>query len=262
MQWAYRVHDHAPMPNVLAQALTGEIDRAVAGLEPMWDAVPAHVEDVPTAPVRPFASRRDAGHALGRALAYCTGTNAVVLGVPHGGLAVAAGVAQELHLPLDCWLVRTLRPYTDPSLVLGTIAEGPHLILDREALARTTLERNHVRALLKDTAEQLTLDARTYRRARPPISLDGKTAIIIDESVRTTTVLATAAAGALKCGATRVIVAAPVGTEAAVASLAQTFECLCLMMPNRLRRLGAWYQSYRPVSDAAVMKILATVAHA
>src|SRR5215207_3281697 len=151
MQWAYRVHEDAPMPNVLANVVTGEIDRAVAGLEPMWDAVPAHVEDVPTARVMPFTGRLDAGRALGRALAYCAsgaGDNTVVLGVPHGGVAVAAGVAQELSLPLDCWLVRTMRPFNEPALVLGTISEGPNLVLDRAGLARTSMEKNQVRALL------------------------------------------------------------------------------------------------------------------
>jgi putative phosphoribosyl transferase len=250
------------MPNVLANVVTGEIDRAVAGLEPMWDAVPAHVEDVPTARVMPFTGRLDAGRALGRALAYCAGANTVVLGVPHGGVAVAAGVAQELKLPLDCWLVRTLRPYNEPTVVLGTISEGPNLVLDRAGLARTSMEKNQVRALLHDTAEQMTLDARTYRRGRPPIAVEGKTVILVDEGIRTAAILATAAAGVLKRGASKVIVAAPVGVETAVAELSNSVECLCLMLPGRVRRLGAWYQSYRPVSDAALMKILASVAPA
>jgi putative phosphoribosyl transferase len=250
------------MPNVLANALTGEIDRAVAGLEPMWDAVPAHIEDVATARVMPFASRLDAGRALGRALAYSADDRTVVLGVPHGGVAVAAGVALELKRPLDCWLVRTLRPFNEPTLVLGTISEAPNLLVDREAIDKSSMELNQVRALLKDTADQMTLDARTYRRGRPPISLQGKTVILIDECIRTPAVLQTAAAGVRKRGARKVIVAAPVGAEPSVATLSQSLECLCLMMPGRVRRLGAWFQSYRPISDAALMKILASVAPA
>jgi putative phosphoribosyl transferase len=260
MQWAYRVHGNAAMPNVLAQVLTGEIDRAVAGLEPMWDAVPAHIEEVPTARVMPFASRVDAGRALGRALAYYAGPNSVVLGVPHGGVVVAAGVAQQLRLPLDCWLVRALRPVTEPTLVLGIVSEGPNLMLEREALERTAMERNQLRALLKDTADQMAVDARAYRRGRPPLHLEGKTVIIVDEGIRNPAVLATAADGVRRRGASKLIVAAPVGVETAVATLANSVECLCLMLPVRVRRLGAWYQSYRPVSDGALIKILASIA--
>ena len=122
------------------------------------------------------------------------------------------------------------------------------------------MEKNQVRALLRDTAEQMTLDARTYRRGRRLISLEGKTVIIVDEGIRTAAILATAAAGVRKRGASKVIVAAPVGAETAVAELSNSVECLCLMLPGRVRRLGAWYQSYRPISDGALMKILASVA--
>src|SRR5688500_10361157 len=88
---AHSLHSERPMPNELAKVMTGEIDRAVAGLEPMWDAVPEHIEDAPTARVMPFANRLAAGSLLGQALSHHARCNGVVLGIAHGGVAVAHG---------------------------------------------------------------------------------------------------------------------------------------------------------------------------
>ena len=122
------------MPNVLAKVITGEIDRAVALLDPMCDAVPKYIDDAPTARMLPFANRFAAGRLLGRALGHHAQTDAVVLGIARGGLAVAAGVAQELALELDVWIARKLHPLTAPKLVLGAISEGAGVVIDRVAI--------------------------------------------------------------------------------------------------------------------------------
>ena len=249
------------MPNVLAKVMTGEIDRAVAGLEPMWDAVPEHVEDAPTARVMPFANRFGAGRLLGQALSHHARCDGVVLGIAHGGLAVAHGVAQQLGLPLDVWVVRKLRPLLDPQLVLGVLSEGASLVLDRYGLARAAMTQGQVRALVTDVAEQMADDASRYRRGRPALNLAKKTVILVDDGITTGGTLAAAIDGVRRRGATRVIVAAPVGADAAVASLQQeNVEIVCLMTPARLRRVGVWYQDYRRVTDGMVMKILAASA--
>lgn len=246
------------MPNVLAKVLTAEIDRAVAGLGPMYDAVPVHVEEVPTARVMPFASRFTAGQQLGQALARNACANAVVLGLAYGGTAVAQGVAQELGLPFDTWLARRLMPLGRPGLVLGVVSEGASLSLDRYGLARASMTDGQIRALVKDTAEQMAIDARRLRHGRAALPLAGRTVILVDDGMPAADLLATAIEGVRRRDAARVVVAAPVGKEAAVASLAGVAdEVVCLMIPARLRRVGAWYQDFRAVSDGAVMKMLA-----
>ena len=251
------------MAKVLAKAMTGEIDRAVAGLEPMWDAVPEHVEDAPTARVMPFANRFAAGRLLGQALGHHARCDGVVLGIAHGGLAVAHSVALELELALDVWVVRKLRPVLEPSLVLGELSEGASLALDRYGLARAGMTHGQVRALVKDVAEQMAGDARRYRRGRPALGLANKTVILVDDGITTGGTLSAAIDGVRRRGASRVVVAAPVGADSAVASLQQeNVEVVCLMTPARLRRVGVWYQDYRRVTDGMVMKILASSAFA
>ena len=242
--------------NELAMVVTGEIDRAVAALDPMWDGVPEPVEDAPTARVLPFANRFAAGRLLGRALAHIS--NPVVLGVGHGGLAVADGVARHLDAQLDVWLVHQLTPVLDPTHVLGAISEGAAIVLDREVLGRAALTQNQLRAIVKDTAEEMMADARRLRRGRGPANLANRIAILVDDGIQTSEKLAAAIDGARRRGAVRVVVAAPIGARSVVQSLSSLAnEVVCLMTPPRLRRVGAWYQDFRQVSDGSVMKILA-----
>jgi len=222
------------------------------------DAVPVHIDEAPTARVLPFANRFAAGTALGQALASYSGTDAVVLGIPHSGVPVAHGVAHQLQLALDVWVVRKLKPTTVPPVVLGVIAEGASLVLDRYGLARSGMTHDDVRTFVKASAEQVAHDARCYRRGVPATNLAGKTVILVDDGIPTGRTLSAAIDGARKRGASKVVVAAPVGAEAAVANLeGEADAVVCLMMPPKLRRVGAWYADYRAVSDGAVMKILA-----
>lgn len=246
------------MSNVLAKAMTGEIDQAVAALEPVCDAVPVPVDDAPTARVLPFANRFAAGRLLGQALSHFARTETIVLGIAPGGLAVAQGVAQELDLRLDVWLVRRLVPDTAPGLVLGVISEGASLVLDRITLTRSGLTENQVKALVKDNADQMAHDARRYRRGAAAPGLMGKTVILVDDGIPTGGTLSAAICGVRRGGATRVVVASPVGAQSAIESLSSDAnQIVCLTVPQRLRRIGAWYQDYRPVTEGSVMKILA-----
>ncbi|MGE5182429.1 MAG: phosphoribosyltransferase [Acidobacteriota bacterium] len=245
------------MSNELAKVITGEIDRAVAALDTMCDGVPRHVEDAPTARMLPFANRFAAGRLLGRALDHHKGSDALVLGLACGGLVVGEGVVDEIGLQLDTWLARRLVSPVHPGLVLGAISEGSGVVVDRAAIATSELSRNQLRALAKDAAEEMAADARRYRRGRGAPPLRGRTAILCDEAVLTGATLAAAIGGVRKRGAARVIVATPVGAADAIGQLRELAdEVVCLAMPERLRRVGAWYTSFHAIGERTVVRIL------
>ncbi len=246
------------MSNVLAKAATGEIESAVAGLEPVCDGVPVSVEDAPTARVLPFANRFAAGRLLGQALSHFGRTETVVLGIAPGGVPVAQGVAQELQLRLDVWLVRRLVPDQMPHLTLGVISEGASLVLDRINVTRSGLTENQIRTLVKENADQMAFDAKRYRRGQPAPGLFGKTVILVDDGIPTGGTISAAICGVRRSGASRIVVASPVGAQSAIESLSsEASQIFCLTVPQRLRRIGAWYQDYRPVTESSVIRILA-----
>src|SRR5262245_15853489 len=109
-------------------------DNAVGTADTLCDGIPHYVDDTPTTRMLPFANRFAAGRLLGRALEHHAGTDAVVLGLAHGGLVVAAGAAWQLSLPLDVWVARKLRQAAVPRLELGAIAEGAGVVIDVRAV--------------------------------------------------------------------------------------------------------------------------------
>lgn len=226
----------------------------------MCDAVPLHVEEAPTTRVTPLPDRAVAGRLLGQALIPYARSGAVVLGVTNGGLVVAHGVAAEIALPLDLWIVRALRPARDPALTLGVVSEGPTLRLERKGLARAGLTRDELRAEVRRAADQLALDARRLRRGRSPTSVAGRTAILVDDGIPSAAILSAAVDGVRRRGATFVVVASPVGARASLHRLDdEADDVVCLMTPDHLPRVGAWYQDFAPVGDLAVANLLASV---
>src|SRR5512145_677427 len=72
-----------------------------------------------------YRNRIDAGRQLAHHLhAYKGRTDLVVLGLPRGGVPVAFEVAEQLHAPLDVFLVRKIGVPGHPELAMGAIAEG------------------------------------------------------------------------------------------------------------------------------------------
>src|SRR4051794_41856087 len=78
-----------------------------------------------------FQDRRDAGRALAGAVAHLRAEAPVVLGLPRGGVVVAAEVARALQAPLDVVIVRKLGAPFQPEYAIGAIGEaGGGLLLN------------------------------------------------------------------------------------------------------------------------------------
>ena len=249
------------MASVLGEAATVVIEPPISGLEPMNDAVPGYVEDEPTARVRPFVNRFAAGRQLSQVVARHVCPGAVVLGIGRGGTAVAHGVAQGLGLPFDMWLVRRLVAFGKSDVVLGVISEGTALVLDPCGLARSGMTLEGMQQLVVVTADHMALEGRRFRRGGAALDVAGRTVFLVADGIPADDLVAAAIAGVRKREPARVVVAAPVGAEWAVARLAsEAHAIVCLMVPPQLQSVGVWYQDFPAITDSALMKILAPTA--
>src|SRR5439155_1560109 len=75
-----------------------------------------------------FADREEAGRRLAEALAHLRGQDVVVLGIPRGGVEVAAVVARELGAPLDVVIPRKVGAPGNPELGIGAVAEDVEVL--------------------------------------------------------------------------------------------------------------------------------------
>jgi predicted phosphoribosyltransferase len=206
---------------------------------------------------RRFADRRDAGRRLAERLASLAGENPVVVALPRGGVPVAQEVASALGAPLEVLVVRKLGAPHNPEYGIGAIAEGGTRVIDAEAIVVLGIDGGVVDSIVEREAAELSRRVVAYRGDRPPLSLEGRTVIVVDDGVATG-VTDTAALRAVRHqGPRRTILAVPVcAPESALRLRDEADEVVCLRTPALLYGVGQWYRDFSQVSDEEVVAAL------
>src|SRR5262249_20685087 len=148
---------------------------------------------------------------------YVGQPDVLVLGLVRGGVPVAAEVARRLNAPLDALVVRKLGVPWAPEVAFGAVGSGGVRVLNDEIAAR--LPADAVTSVLRREAAELGRRERRYRADRPPLNLDGRVALLVDDGLATGASARAAVAVARRLGARRVVVAVPVGAPQAVDQL-------------------------------------------
>lgn len=207
-----------------------------------------------------FRDRTEAGRALGRRLQGVVGPDVVVMGLPRGGVPVAAEVAEALGAPLDVVVVRKVGVPQQPELAMGAVGEDGVTVVNRPVVASgripaRTFEHAAERAR-GELEERLTL----LRGDRPPVRVAGRTVVLVDDGLATGST-AEAAVQVLRArGAARIVLAVPVAPPDAVARLERLADAVvCLEAPEWFLSVGSWYASFDPVPDDEVRRQLADV---
>lgn len=203
-----------------------------------------------------FTDRREAGRALAIRLAELDLQNVTTLGLPRGGVPVAAQVASYLHTPLDVIVVRKVGIPNLPEIAMGAIAEHDVVVIDRPLLARVGIsDAEFERAAAR---ERITLDSRVMRlrNGRPPLDLTGRTALIVDDGIATGATASAACAAAHADHAARVVVAAPVGSPHAVRMITGADMVVCLLLPQDFTAVGVYYRNFDQTTDGEVERLL------
>ncbi len=206
-----------------------------------------------------FADRRAAGDALAPLVAALDLDHPVVLGLPRGGVVVAARVAAALGAPLDVIVVRKLGAPAQPELGLGAVGEGGVRVLNAELLALAGVDE---RALDRvEQAERTRLETRLarYRAGCAAVPLAGRDVVIVDDGIATGGTARAAVAVARARGARRVVLAAPVAAPDTVAVLRTVADdVVTALQPDDLLGVGRWYRDFRQTTDDEVVELLSS----
>ena len=184
-----------------------------------------------------------------------------VLGLPRGGVAVAAPVAKALHATLDVIVVRKVGFPDQPELAFGAIA--PLNIVVREPRVADELSEYddlHDAAFERAASEeQRELERREqlYRADLPPLDLSGRTAILVDDGLATGSTMLAAIRAARAMKAARIIVAAPVASPDAAALVATEADETVFLETPPLFSIGQWYEEFAQLDDHEVCRLLA-----
>ncbi|WP_414507407.1 phosphoribosyltransferase family protein [Streptomyces sp. NEAU-L66] len=208
-----------------------------------------------------FTDRADAGHRLAEALRHLEGEDPVVLGLPRGGVPVAFQVARALHAPLDVIVVRKLGVPYQRELGFGAIGEGGVRVISDDIVRRGRLEQSDLASVEHAEAAELARQAERFRAGRPRLSLEGRTAIVVDDGIATGATAAAACQVVRAHGAARVVLAVPVAPPDAAERLrGATDEFVCLSTPFAFSAVGEWYQDFSQTPDDEVVSLLAQAA--
>ena len=205
-----------------------------------------------------FDDRIDAGRQLAEHLRAYRGADTVVVGLPRGGVPVAAEVARRLDAPLDVILVRKLGVPYRPELGMGAIAEGDITVLNEDLIARVGVDDAAIRTVADRERAELERRIRRYRGERPPVPVEGRTAILVDDGIATGSTARAAVDVLRRRGASRVVLAAPVAPREAVATLGHAAdEVVTVETPRLFMAIGQFYDDFSQTTDDEVADLLA-----
>jgi putative phosphoribosyl transferase len=208
-----------------------------------------------------FADRAEAGRLLAERLMPLAQEHPVVLGLPRGGVPVAFEVASALHAPLDVLVVRKLGVPYQPELALGAIGENRVRVVDDDVLLMTGVTPQELRDVEKRERAELERRVARFRGGRRSVPLTGRTALIVDDGIATGSTARAACQVARALGATRVVLAAPVGPPDAEKRLhPEADDVICLTKPADYFAVGQVYRDFTQTSDDEVERLLARAA--
>jgi putative phosphoribosyl transferase len=208
--------------------------------------------------VVPFADRKEAGEELaGHLRRYAGRADVIVLGLPRGGVPVAAVVAGALDAPLDVFTVRKLGVPGHRELAMGAIASGGARVLDHQLIAEIGVTSAQLAAVIAAEEQELARRERLFRGGRPPLSVADRVVILVDDGLATGSTMRAAVRAIRALGPARVVVAVPVGSAQACDQLAAIAdEVVCPRIPRRFYAVGQWYRDFSETSDAEVSRLL------
>ena len=209
--------------------------------------------------MRRFTDREAAGRELADVLAR-DGSRSfeLVLGLPRGGVPVAAPVAHRLEVPLDVFVVRKLGVPGHEELAMGAIASGGVRVMNDDIVRACRVSDQTIEDIARREADELRRREELYRGSRPPLDVSDRAIVVVDDGVATGASVAVAVRALRRLDASHVTVAVPVAPPDTVRSLGDLAdEVVAVATPEPFHAVGFWYGDFTQTTDDEVVALLA-----
>lgn len=205
-----------------------------------------------------LTNRQEAGKLLALRLAsYSQQPDVIVLGLPRGGVPVAAVIADFLSAPLDICLVRKLGVPSHRELAMGAIATGCVTIINENIVASCQVTPAMLEEVKREELQELQRREQLYRGDRSTPNLNQQRVIIVDDGIATGATILAAIKAIKQQKPKEIIIATPVLCAAVCSQLEpEVNNIIALLKPKQLNSISAWYLDFTQVTDREVCDLL------
>jgi putative phosphoribosyl transferase len=205
-----------------------------------------------------FENRYDAGRKLAEKLAAYANKNAIVLGIPNGGAAVALGVALALNADLDLIISRKIPLPLSPEAGFGSVTDDGTMILNEEAIRQAGLTQTQINYQVSRVRADIRHRSLLYHGEVRPVAIGGRTVIIVDDGLASGYTMRAAIASIRRRKPALIVAAVPVGPERIIAELSPVADSVvaCAVGKERDFYLSDYYRYWHDINDAEVLHCL------
>ncbi|MTJ53036.1 phosphoribosyltransferase [Anabaena sp. UHCC 0253] len=205
-----------------------------------------------------FSNRTQAGQMLAQHLkAYINQKDIVVLALPRGGVPVAFEIAKLLNAPLDVCIVRKLGVPGHKELAMGAIASQNIIVFNHDVIESLGIDTSVITNVVNQELLELRRREKTYRDDQPPININNKTIIIVDDGIATAATMRAALAILRQQQPAKIIIAVPVAPLNTCEELSlEVDDLVCLQSPEIMSAIGWWYEDFTQTTDNEVRTLL------
>lgn len=205
-----------------------------------------------------FKDRFDAGKKLASKLEkYKNNKDAIIIGLPRGGVVTAYEVAKLLNLDLDIIVVRKIGAPMQPELALGALTQEGEPILDESLMRMVGVTKKDLEQIIDQEKIELQRRLDMYRGNKPSLDLENKIAILVDDGLATGATMLAAILSARNLKAKKIVVAVPVSPIATLKKIQKDVdEIVCLDTPEQFWGVGAFYDFFAQTEDDEVIRLL------
>jgi putative phosphoribosyl transferase len=207
-----------------------------------------------------FDDRRDAGRQLAARLLPYRDRDPIVLALPRGGVPVGYEIARALGAPLDIIVVRKLGAPGQPELGIGAVVDGDHPlgVLNEEVVKTLVVPEAYLEREVAAQLAEIRRRQAAYRSGRAPLTIAGRTAIVVDDGLATGGSMRAALRSVRRAAPARLVLAVPVAPPDTLARLsAEVDETVCLETPELFGAVGYFYRNFAQTTDDEVVRLLA-----
>ena len=205
-----------------------------------------------------FADRAEAGRRVAAKLAgYAGRADVLVLGIPRGGVAVAAEVARAIDAPMDVFLSRKMGVPGQEELAFGALASGGVRVLDQELIRELNISSEDIERIAERVKSELERRERVYRGGRSALNVTGKTVVLVDDGIATGSSMMAAIQTLRRMRPARLVLAVPVAPASTCKRLReQVDELICIHAPEKFYAIGQFYENFTQATDEEVVELL------